>query len=165
MSRDRLTEAGRDGTAVNRTSSPPGAASQRDERNFAVARLTEAGQDGTDRHSPPCQETCQPLFERKLIMNASKILIASAFAAFAAVGAQAGEVDLTPLPEFHSTRTVAEVRAEAVAAQRAGQIAHGEQTLVAQPALSSTLTRAEVRNDAKVAQRAGQIPHGDLQAM
>ena len=98
-------------------------------------------------------------------MNATKILLAGAFATLAAVGAQAGEVDLTPLPAFNSTRTVAEVRAEAVAAQRAGQIAHGEQTVVAQPALSSTLTRADVRNDAKVAQRAGQIAHGNLTAM
>ncbi|WHZ10604.1 MAG: hypothetical protein OJF60_001043 [Burkholderiaceae bacterium] len=98
-------------------------------------------------------------------MNTSKILIAGTFAALAVVGAQAGEVDLTPLPAFHSTRTVAEVRAEAAVAQSAGQIAHGELTAVAQPALSSTLTRADVRNEAKVAQRAGQIAHGDLQAM
>ncbi|WHZ11720.1 MAG: hypothetical protein OJF60_002159 [Burkholderiaceae bacterium] len=98
-------------------------------------------------------------------MNATKLLIAGAFATLAAVGAQAGEVDLTPLPAFHSTRTIAAVQAEAAAAQRAGQIAHGNMTVIAQPSLSSTLTRADVRNEAKVAQRAGQITHGDLTPM
>ncbi|TAL63800.1 MAG: DUF4148 domain-containing protein [Burkholderiaceae bacterium] len=100
-------------------------------------------------------------------MNASKLFIAGAFAALAAVGAQAGEVDLTPLPVFHSTASVAQVRAEAAAAQQAGLIAHGNLVVASQPELSSTLTRADVRNDAKVALRAGQIAHGegDLTAM
>lgn len=95
-------------------------------------------------------------------MNATKILVSGAFAALAAVGAQAGEVDLTPLPAFHSTASVAEVRAEAAAAQRAGQIAHGDLVPFTAPALSRTLTRAEVRNEARIAQAAGQIAHGDL---
>ncbi|HXE21358.1 MAG TPA: DUF4148 domain-containing protein [Rhodoferax sp.] len=98
-------------------------------------------------------------------MNASKLLIAGAFAALAAVGAQAGEVDLTPLPAFQSTASAAQVRAKAAAAQQAGLIAHGNLVVVAQPDLSSTLTRTAVRNDAKVAQRAGLIAHGDMSVM
>ena len=88
-------------------------------------------------------------------MNSSKILIAGALAVIAAVGAQAGEVDLTPLPAFHSTRTVAEVRAEATAAQRAGKIAHGQLVPYTAPKLSTTLQQAEVREEATLAQRAG----------
>ena len=97
-------------------------------------------------------------------MNASKLLIAGAFAALAGVGAQAGEVDLTPLPVFHSTASVAQVRAEAVAAARTP---HGDLGTNYRPApvLKSDLARATVRADAIVAQRAGQIAHGEANVM
>lgn len=96
-------------------------------------------------------------------MNSSKMLVAATFAAVAAFGAQAGEVDLTPLPEFHSTRTVEEVRAEA--REAAANPIHGELLDYAAPMLSSTLRRAQVLDEAKVAQRAGQIGHGELTVM
>jgi hypothetical protein len=93
-------------------------------------------------------------------MNASKLLIAVAIANLSAVGASAGEVDLTPLPEFHSVRSVAEVRAEATEA--AAHPVYGEWgQFAATPESHSTLTRAAVIEETAVAQRAGLIPHGE----
>lgn len=93
-------------------------------------------------------------------MNASKILIAVAIAGLSSVGASAGEVDLTPLPEFHSTRSAAEVRAEAMEA--AAHPVYGEWGYLAEtPQTPSTLTREAVAEETAVAQRAGLITHGE----
>ena len=93
-------------------------------------------------------------------MNASQLLIAGIFASMAAVGAQAGEVDLTPLPVFHSTASVAQVRAGAVAA---AQHPHGNMGTSYRPVpvLHSELSRASVRTEALIAQRSGRIAHGE----
>jgi hypothetical protein len=63
---------------------------------------------------------------------------------------------------FVSAKTRAEVRAEAIAARKAGLIAVGERTLA--PELDrfvSTKTRAEVRAEAIAARRAGLIAYGE----
>ena len=103
-------------------------------------------------------------------MNATKIFAATtfaavaSFAALAAVGAQAGEVDLTPLLVFHSTASVAQVRAGAIAA---AQNPHGDTGANYRPArvVKSDLARATVRSEAVVAQRSGKIGHGEANVM
>jgi hypothetical protein len=64
----------------------------------------------------------------------------------------------TPLA---SSVTRAEVRADAVQAQRNGQIANGEATVVAEPQ-RSTLTRVQVAAEVREAQRLGLLARGEV---
>ncbi|MGH8822115.1 MAG: DUF4148 domain-containing protein [Rhodoferax sp.] len=108
-------------------------------------------------------------------MNATKIFAATtfaavaSFAALAAVGAHAGEAAgradyaAQNVSSFHSTRTVADVRAEAAQAAR---------NYYSEPAgsrvaviVNSGIDRAAVRQETAIALRAGQIPHGEASVM
>lgn len=63
---------------------------------------------------------------------------------------------------FQSQLSRAEVRAEAAAANQAGQIARGEYTPVQAAVADSGLTRAEVRAEAAEAQRTGRTARGEI---
>ena len=104
-------------------------------------------------------------------MNATKIFAATAFAALAAMGAHAGEAYQSPnipdyvqnVPSFHSTRAVADVRAEAVqAARHYYSEPAGSRVAVL---VNSGIDRATVRQETAIALRAGQIPHGEASMM
>ena len=97
-------------------------------------------------------------------MNTTKLFAATAFAALATIGAHAGEVDLTPLPAFHSTASVAQVRAGAIVA---AQNPHGDTgaNYRLAPVVKSDVARATVRAQTIVALRAGQITHGEAASM
>ena len=95
-------------------------------------------------------------------MNTARILSIAALAAFASVGAQAaqnsGDVYGTDFEAgFQSTRTRAEVVAEAVQA-----LPNFKNFYVAPAAQATTLTRAEVRSEAVTAARAHQIATGNF---
>lgn len=74
-----------------------------------------------------------------------------------AAGASFAEGPLDyPADTFKSTKTRAEVRAEAIAARDAGQLQVGEVELPS-PALKSTKTRAQVKAELAEAARTGNI--------
>ncbi|WDZ95818.1 DUF4148 domain-containing protein [Herbaspirillum sp. WKF16] len=65
-----------------------------------------------------------------------------------------------PIIPFKSTKTRAEVKAELVAAQKAGAIANGDNYPIL-PATTTHKTRAQVRAELVAAQREGLIANGD----
>lgn len=101
-------------------------------------------------------------------MNATKIFAATAFAALATMGAQAGEAYqpssipdyAQSAPAFHSTRTTAEVRAEAVYEAHHFNFEPAGSRVAA--LVNSGIDRATVRKETAIALRAGQIPHGEM---
>jgi hypothetical protein len=95
-------------------------------------------------------------------MNTKSVLIA-AFAALAASTAMAESPERDVPTLANSTLSRAEVAAEAVKAQAAGQIAKGEQTYVASTP-ASDISRAQVMAEARAAQRLGLIAHGEVAA-
>ncbi len=70
--------------------------------------------------------------------------------------------EFTPEAPFVSTMSRAEVRAQAIAARDAGQIASGEFAPVIVAQSTSTLTRDQVRAEAVEAQRLGLITRGEV---
>lgn len=113
-------------------------------------------------------------------MDTTKLFSATAFAAIiglaalAAVGARADGVGASPADTIaesppqviHSDRTRAQVRAETVAAEEAGQIPEGELDIApadfgVMPAVHSDTTRAQVRAQAAAAVKAGTIVGGE----
>jgi hypothetical protein len=97
-------------------------------------------------------------------MNTTKLFAAAAFVALASMGAQAGEADYAQnVPSFHSERTVAAVKAEAV--QQANKMkveTAGSRVAVL---VNSGIDRAAVRQQTAIALRAGQIHHGEASMM
>lgn len=90
-------------------------------------------------------------------MNRSHIVIATTFAAFLGTGAAfaaEGTQDF-PATQTYSTQSRAVVKAELVAAQRAGTIETGEAS--ARPTPASTLTRTQVVAEAREATRLGLV--------
>lgn len=69
-------------------------------------------------------------------------------------------LDQYPVVPFHSTKTRAEVKAELIAAQRAGTITNGDDYPI-QVAAESHKTRAQVQQELVQAQRDGTITNGD----
>ncbi|WP_075256621.1 DUF4148 domain-containing protein [Herbaspirillum camelliae] len=65
-----------------------------------------------------------------------------------------------PIVPFKSTKTRAEVKAELIAAEKAGTIANGDNYPIL-PAPTTHKTRAEVRAELVAAQREGLITNGD----
>lgn len=65
-----------------------------------------------------------------------------------------------PIVAFHSTKTRAEVKAELVAAERAGTIANGDNYPILQQA-ESHKTRAQVQQELVQAEHDGTITNGD----
>lgn len=98
-------------------------------------------------------------------MNLKTIASAAAFAlslAHGAVLAESGDVD--PLAGFVSTKTRAEVIAEAAAERTAGQVRVGEHAGEPVAAFVSTKSRAQVRAELREAQRLGLVgSRGDAQ--
>ena len=98
------------------------------------------------------------------IMNASKFFAVAALATVASFGAHADEADGSQFAvQFNSTRSVAEVRAEA-AAKVATHSQEPAGSRVAATVKSST-ERATVRAQAADAVRLGQIPRGEASYM
>ena len=99
-------------------------------------------------------------------MNASRFITIAALSTLAAVASVAVHADEADGSQygvnFHSTRTRAEVKAEAVAA-----VGDRSQELAAlgSTAVQSKATRATVRAEAVQAQRLGQIPAGEASSM
>jgi hypothetical protein len=97
-------------------------------------------------------------------MNTRHSLIASALvAAFAASPAFAQEATPDTWTDIASTTTRAEVRADAAAALRAGEIERGEASS-ASADFRSLKTREQVRAEAVAAMRLGLIGHGERSA-
>lgn len=97
-------------------------------------------------------------------MNASKILAVAALATVASFGAHADEgpgASYQPL-QIESTRTRAEVQAEAAQAARHEDVTLREGYAGVAPSTGSTLDRATVRAQAIEALRLGQIQYGDV---
>jgi hypothetical protein len=107
-----------------------------------------------------------PLFYQGFIMNTSRFITVATLAALSAVASVAVHADEADGSQygvnFNSTRTRAEVRAEAVAA-----VGDRSQELAAlgSTAVQSKATRATVRAEAVQAQRLGQIPAGEASSM
>ncbi|MDI1269361.1 MAG: DUF4148 domain-containing protein [Polaromonas sp.] len=98
------------------------------------------------------------------MMTASKFFAVAALATVASFGAQADEADGSQFGiQFNSTRSVAEVRAEA-AAKVATHSQEPAGSRVAATVQSST-DRATVRAQAADAVRLGQIPRGEASYM
>lgn len=104
-------------------------------------------------------------------MGILKFLAGTGFAALTAVGVQAGEAYQPPnipdyarnTPAFHSTRQVADVRAEAVIeAHNYYSEPAGSRVAVI---VNSGIDRATVRRETAIALRAGQVPHGESSIM
>lgn len=93
-------------------------------------------------------------------MNTKHIVISS-IAAFAALGAQAFQGELSPLPPqpFQSMQSRADVRAQAV---RPVQITNGGTGVLA---IQSTTDRAAVRAAAVAATRDGSANYGEISDM
>ena len=86
-------------------------------------------------------------------------LIASIGFTTAAVAQEATPWNLS---EFQSTKTRAEVRAEAAAALRAGQIEHGEASYVVIDNSGPSKSRAQVMAEAREAQRLGLLSGSEV---
>lgn len=85
----------------------------------------------------------------------------AAFATLSAFAAQADEADGSDRAlAFNSTRSVAEVRAEALMPQR---ISNGSTGFIG--VTTSATTRADVRAEAAAAVRSGRIPQGEVGTM
>lgn len=97
-------------------------------------------------------------------MNASKFFAVAALATVASFGAHADEADGSQFAvQFNSTRSVAEVRAEATAkVTNHSQEPAGSRVLASVP---STTERAAVRAQAVEAVRLGQLPRGEASYM
>lgn len=97
-------------------------------------------------------------------MNASKFFAVAALATVASFGAHADEADGSQFAvQFNSTRSVAEVRAEATAkVTNHSQEPAGSRVLASVP---STTERAAVRAQAAEAVRLGQLPRGEASYM
>lgn len=97
-------------------------------------------------------------------MNTSKFFAVAALATVASFGAHADEADGSQFAvKFEGTRSVAEVRTEAVSkVQNHSQEPAGSRVLAKAP---STTERAAVRAQAAEAVRLGQIPRGEASHM
>lgn len=97
-------------------------------------------------------------------MNASKFFAVAALATVASFGAHADEADGSQFAvQFNSTRSVAEVRAEAATkVKNHSQEPAGSRVLASVP---STTERAAVRAQAAEAVRLGQLPRGEASYM
>lgn len=93
-------------------------------------------------------------------MKLSTRIVLPLVLSFTAAGAMASE--FTPEAPFVSTMSRAEVRAQAIAALNAGQIASGEFAPVIVAEGMSTLTREQVRAEAIAAERLGLIARGEM---
>lgn len=92
----------------------------------------------------------------KLINTVAGLVAAIGFGA-----ASAQEVTYWNPSDTLSTKTRAEVHAEAVAARVAGQIEFGEATRFVADTTGSTKTRAQVNAEAREAQRLGLLSRGE----
>jgi hypothetical protein len=99
---------------------------------------------------PPFKETTMKSVTRIVLPIVLSLTAAAAMAS-----------EFTPEAPFVSTMSRAEVRAEAIAARDAGQIANGEFAPVIVAESTSTLTRAQVRAEAVEAQRLGLLTAGE----
>jgi hypothetical protein len=104
------------------------------------------------------------LFQGNFIMNASKFFAVAALATVASFGAHADDADGSQFAvQFNSTRSVAEVRAEAATkVANHSQEPAGSRVLAIAP---STTERAAVRAQAAEAVRLGQLPRGEASYM
>jgi len=93
-------------------------------------------------------------------MKLATRLLVPALISVAAASAIASE--LTPEAPSASIANRADVRAQAVEAQRAGRVAVGNVEAAA-PAQASTQSRQQVRAEARAAQRLGLMATGELQ--
>ena len=94
----------------------------------------------------------------------SKLVIVTALIALAGAGsafAQEGTQEFTNIQSL-STKSRAEVKAELLAAQRAGEVFYGEASPA--PIARSTLTRTQVQAEARAAEKLGVLPFGEEQA-
>ena len=92
--------------------------------------------------------------QAKLVIVTTLIALAGASSAFAQEGTQ----EFTDTQAL-STKSRAEVKAELLAAQRAGEVFYGEASPA--PIAASTVTRTQVQAEAREAQRLGLIPFGE----
>ena len=95
-------------------------------------------------------------------MNTKQIIAA---AAIALVGSAAFAQEAVQNIEIPTSSNVqrADVKAEALRARAAGELANSEATVVSAPAASTTLTRAAVRNEFLQARAAGKVVYvGDV---
>ena len=91
-------------------------------------------------------------------MKTTKLFAVTAFAAFAAFGAHADEADSSQFAiQFNSTRSVAEVRAEAL---NPVKISNGSTGFIG--VTNSGLERSTVRTQAISALRNGEIAQGEM---
>jgi hypothetical protein len=94
--------------------------------------------------------------------NALKSALIAAATAFATAGAVAQEATPDTWTQIQTGANVQDVRAEAVASKKAGNIAHGEATMhgvkAAQP---GPLTRAQVAAEAREALKLGLVSYGE----
>lgn len=88
-------------------------------------------------------------------------VLAAAATLFAIGTASASEATLLDTSSFVSTKSRADVRAEAMAASDAGLLQRGEVTVFAKDG-PSTLSRAQVVAEAREAQRLGLLGRGEL---
>jgi hypothetical protein len=101
--------------------------------------------------------------ERNFIMNnARNILAISAVALFGMTAAYAQEATPDTWTKINTSASVQDVRADAVAAQKAGNISYGEATRHGVKAAQLTpVSRAQVQAEAREAVRLGLVQFGE----
>jgi hypothetical protein len=94
--------------------------------------------------------------------NALNILAISAVALFGVTAAQAQEATPDTWMKINTSASVQDVRAEAVAAKKAGNISHGEATFHGVTAAQlGPISRAQVQAEAREALRLGLVQFGE----